>query len=567
MKTNRLGSASPAQHSPAKDKASPAAPSSSNLSVPRSVAGVLGALSPRNGSASMQHSILSAIAATADSVDRISLPNKQQPMPSVSASKAGAATIASNAPRVSLQKKAELDDVLQRWLQASIKKNEASAQTPSKLPPGAVRTDIEADTGISFRDVIIRAYPGKPGVYDVLNEDGTLNERFTVTTRANGQLEIAARMKAGAIDDFGYEYDENNPSNAIYNYDPSSRENTYPASNPSWNNYSGPGMGDGYETNADDTSMTGMSSDDFNTLGTGVGAWSDGWTNGGKYFQYNAAQGDEPYWYDGGPHKFEPDDAASSAPVAPEASSSDTQGMATGAAPNPPASQASGSNATIVKPIRCKHKPGAVINYNTFIGCNVTDDELTGSTKRATAMKINTRRSRYNKAVKLGVTTTGAVQEKEKDVRAATKGISRQKAERVRRDELATAKGTTRQLAEQTRKDDFATTQGYSSRQKYDLAKQDVRAVAQGFSSRQTAGRARKDASAVSQFGPTATRFELEEIQAQERAIAKLDGADVNEYRRRVRTQPNPTTQMPSLFGTNQRLRPPSPDADADADE
>ena len=182
-------------------------------------------------------------------------------------------------------------------------------------------------------------------------------------------------------------------------------------------------------------------------------------------------------------------------------------------------------------------------------------------------MKINTRRSRYNKAVKLGVTTTGAVQEKEKDVRAATKGISRQKAERVRRDELATAKGTTRQLAEQTRKDDFATTQGYSSRQKYDLAKQDVRAVAQGFSSRQTAGRARKDASAVSQFGPTATRFELEEIQAQERAIAKLDGADVNEYRRRVRTQPNPTTQMPSLFGTNQRLRPPSPDADADADE
>jgi len=125
-----------------------------------------------------------------------------------SKSEVRAATIASNAPRPSPSKKAELDDVLQRWLKASKEKDDVSAQTPSMLPPGSAQTDILADTGNWFRDVIIRAHPGKPGVYEVLHKDGTLNERFTVTTRANGELVIAVRMKAGAIDDFGYDDDQ-----------------------------------------------------------------------------------------------------------------------------------------------------------------------------------------------------------------------------------------------------------------------------------------------------------------------------------------------------------------------
>jgi len=167
MKTNRSGPASPVQHPSAKDATSPAAPSSSKPSAPRPVAGALEALAPRNGLASMQRSILSAVAATAASLEQFSLPNKQQQTPSVLAPEVRAAAIASDAPRLSPQKKAALGDVLQRWLRASNKKSEIRTLTPSDLPPGSEQKDIQANTGNWIRDVIIRKDPRTPGVYPI----------------------------------------------------------------------------------------------------------------------------------------------------------------------------------------------------------------------------------------------------------------------------------------------------------------------------------------------------------------------------------------------------------------
>jgi len=188
MVVNRTKLALPIRHSPAEETASAVAPSSARPSAKRPVAGVLEHLTPRNGTTSLQQPIQLAITDAAVPRNRISLPNAHQPKPSV---------VNSEARRVSPQIKAALDAGLQRWLFSSA---ETRGKTRQNLPPGSERRDIEAITGNLIRNVIIRKYPGKRDVYQVLHEDGTLNGRFTVSTRANGKLIIEATMKAGAYD-------------------------------------------------------------------------------------------------------------------------------------------------------------------------------------------------------------------------------------------------------------------------------------------------------------------------------------------------------------------------------
>jgi len=202
MVVNRTKLALPIRHSPAEETASAVAPSSARPSAKRPVAGVLEHLTPRNGTTSLQQPIQLAITDAAVPRNRISLPNAHQPKPSV---------VNSEARRVSPQIKAALDAGLQRWLFSSA---ETRGKTRQNLPPGSERRDIEAITGNLIRNVIIRKYPGKRDVYQVLHEDGTLNGRFTVSTRANGKLIIEATMKAGA-------YDES------WNYVPGTNRNDY----------------------------------------------------------------------------------------------------------------------------------------------------------------------------------------------------------------------------------------------------------------------------------------------------------------------------------------------------
>ena len=179
------------------------------------------------------------------------------------------------------------------------------------------------------------------------------------------------------------------------------------------------------------------------------------------------------------------------------------------AAPYAPSPQASDSSAPPVNSIRCRHKPGGIVDAETFVGCPVTDDERFAGNKKA-QQRVRTRRSRFTKAAALGK-TTGEVERAAQDVRAAAKGFSsRQKAEETARDLRAAAKT-------------------FSGREAAEKAQKKARADINGFSNRQD----QDDARAALLYGPNATRFDLERIQQRERELAKLEGIDVKEFRRR----------------------------------
>ncbi len=204
-----------------------------------------------------------------------------------------------------------------------------------------------------------------------------------------------------------------------------------------------------------------------------------------------------------------PSSLASSSRAPATVTNSSREGRQVAAAPYPPPSQRSRSSATTVKPINCSHKPGGVVNTDTFVGCDVTDDELKQGDKKALD-RVARRKSMYQKAQKLGVTTTGAVDRAEKDARAAAKGFtSRQAAERAARDARAAAKG-------------------FPSRQAAEHAARDALAAARGFPSRQAAERAARDVRAARQLGSEAMDADLARIQAGERALAERGGMSVN---------------------------------------
>ncbi|WP_049279657.1 hypothetical protein, partial [Serratia marcescens] len=80
---------------------------------------------------------------------------------------------------------------------------------------------------------------------------------------------------------------------------------------------------------------------------------------------------------------------------------------------------------------QCKHKPGGMISLETFTGCDVTDDELGRDDKNAKG-RVQSRRSRYNKAQKLGAATFAEVDRMQKDIHAKNSGFtSRQEANRA----------------------------------------------------------------------------------------------------------------------------------------
>jgi hypothetical protein len=197
------------------------------------------------------------------------------------------------------------------------------------------------------------------------------------------------------------------------------------------------------------------------------------------------------------------------------------------AAPYSVSSQRSGSSTTTVTPIHCRHTPGGVVNTDTFVGCDVTDDELTRSDKLAKG-RVAKRRIKYRKAQELGVTTTGAVVQAEKDARAAAKGFA------------------SRQEARQAESDARAAAKGFASRQEAQLAEKNARAAAKGFASRQEAELAEKNVQAARQLGPKATRSDLSKIQRGERALAQQEGVPVGKIRSR-RLQANPAASPPSV--------------------
>ncbi|ELY1861841.1 hypothetical protein [Serratia marcescens] len=123
---------------------------------------------------------------------------------------------------------------------------------------------------------------------------------------------------------------------------------------------------------------------------------------------------------------------------------------------------------------RCKHKPGGMISLETFTGCDVTDDELKSSEKKAKS-RVSSRKSLYKKAQELGVTAFANADRELRDARARNRGF------------------TNRVEAQRAEKDNLAARQGFTSRQEADLAKKNERAARQGFSSWQEAQRAERE--------------------------------------------------------------------------
>ncbi|ELY1861842.1 hypothetical protein SL013_001252 [Serratia marcescens] len=114
---------------------------------------------------------------------------------------------------------------------------------------------------------------------------------------------------------------------------------------------------------------------------------------------------------------------------------------------------------------QCKHKPGGMISLETFTGCDVTDDELKRSEKKAKS-RVSSRRSLYKKAQEFGVTTFADADRSLRDALAKNRGFtSRQEAELAQRSERATRLGfSSRQEAQRIAKDKRAKARGYTDR-------------------------------------------------------------------------------------------------------
>ena len=187
----------------------------------------------------------------------------------------------------------------------------------------------------------------------------------------------------------------------------------------------------------------------------------------------------------------------------------------------PYSSRDSGSSSSTVKQFRCKHDPGGFVDTETFVGCNVTDDELKRRETKATK-RVAKRRLRFKKAESRGLNSTGAVQRAEKDARAYLRGFA------------------SRHEAEKAARDNQAKERGFASRQQAARAEKDDRAYRKGFASRQQAVQAERDALAVRQLGPGATRLDLAKIQEGERKLASERGVDVSEIRRQRKNLASP---------------------------
>ncbi|WP_223537783.1 hypothetical protein [Pseudomonas sp. GL-B-16] len=117
----------------------------------------------------------------------------------------------------------------------------------------------------------------------------------------------------------------------------------------------------------------------------------------------------------------------------------------------------------------------------TFVGCDVTDEELAKGENKA-INRVKKRKSQYKKAEVLGVTTTAEVTRAENDALAVKKGFADRKAA----------------LA----------------------AQKDALAVQKGFADRKEAQKAQRDALAVRQLGPGATWNDLRKVQKAAKAAA-----------------------------------------------
>jgi hypothetical protein len=274
------------------------------------------------------------------------------------------------------------------------------------------------------------------------------------------------------------------------------------------------------------------------------------------------------------------------------------------AAPYTSSSQASGSSATTVEPAHCRHKPGGLANPPTFVGCDVTDDEIEqgGNTAKTAKARVSRRKYMYKKAETLGVSTTGKARQKYQDDRAASQNLpDRFALQQKYLDDLAASQNLPDRFAlQQKYLDDRAASQNLPDRsalqQKYlddraasqnlpdrsalrkqyldDLAAsqnlpdrfalqqkyQDDLAASQNLPDRFALQQKYLDDRAASQLDPTATRHDLAKIQAGERKLAKQLGVSVEEIRRR-RRQIDPASPEPSFPESNQRQRTPSPDA------
>jgi len=135
-----------------------------------------------------------------------------------------------------------------------------------------------------------------------------------------------------------------------------------------------------------------------------------------------------------------------------------------------------------IKAIRCKHKPGATIDQETFKGCEVTDDELESGNKTADR-RVRKRRQTFNKAILLGFDSTAQVSDMEKRNRAANKGFpDLETARMAERKKLAEARGfSSLQLADMVAKDRVARKKGFRDRIHADQVRRDNLAVEKGF--------------------------------------------------------------------------------------
>ena len=212
--------------------------------------------------------------------------------------------------------------------------------------------------------------------------------------------------------------------------------------------------------------------------------------------------------------------SSSMAPPRTVGSSSSKGKARESAAPYPSSSQASGSSATPGK--RCKHKPGGMVNPPTFIGCDVTDDELgQGGAKAKTAKyRVAKRKSDHNKAEMMGGTTT-ELTKKRRDDRAARKNLpDRFALHKKYEDDRAASKNLPDRFALQRKyQDDLAARKNLPDRFALHKKYEDDRAASKNLPDRFALQRKYQDDLAASKNLPD--RFALHKKYEDDRAASK----------------------------------------------